>query len=191
MEFYNKKNIQKNNIEDIYKGKYETLYLFGADELEFDKIPKKTFIIYHGHHGDKAASRADLIIPMPSFTEKEGIYVNLEGRAQISRQVKMPIANVEHSSIFFSKLASSLGFQSDYSDLGGLREIMFNRYPNLSKINQFKSEKSLKPTAFSKKFSKNVIISNVPNFYMTDSVSRNSPTMSSCSLQINENQNKL
>ena len=57
---------------------------------------------------------------MPCFTEKEGIYVNLEGRAQISRQVKMPIANVEHSSIFFSKLASSLGFQNDYSDLGVL-----------------------------------------------------------------------
>ena len=34
---------------------------------------------------------ADVIIPMPCFTEKEGIYVNLEGRAQISRQIKMPI----------------------------------------------------------------------------------------------------
>ena len=74
--------------------------------------------------------------------------------------------------------------------LGGLREIMFSRYP-ISKINQFKSEKSLKPSAFSKNFSKNVIISNIPNFYMTDSVSRNSPTMSSCSLQINDNQNKF
>ena len=47
------------------------LYLFGADELEFDKIPKKTFVIYHGHHGDKAASRADLIIPMPFYWKEE------------------------------------------------------------------------------------------------------------------------
>ncbi len=186
LEFFNKKNIKKNNIEDIYKGKYETLYLFGADELDFDKIPKKTFVIYHGHHGDKAVNRADLIIPMPCFTEKEGIYVNLEGRAQISRQVKMPIANVEHSYKFFTKLAKNLGFEKDYSDLGGLREIMFNNYPVLSNINQFRPEKSLQPKTFSKKFSKNEIISNISNFYMTDSVSRNSPTMSSCSLQINE-----
>ena len=34
-------------------------------------------------------------------------------------------------------------------------------------------------------FSKNDILSNIPNFYMTDSVSRNSPTMSTCSLEIN------
>ena len=59
----------------------------GADEIDFEKIPDGTFVIYQGHHGDKAVSRADLIIPTPCFTEKEGIYVNMEGRVQISRQV--------------------------------------------------------------------------------------------------------
>ncbi len=191
VEFFNKTNLKKNNIEDIYKGKFETLYLFGADELDFEKIPKKTFVIYHGHHGDKAADRADLIIPMPCFTEKEGIYVNLEGRAQISRQVKMPIANVEHSCTFFIRLASFLGFKSDYNDLSELRKIMFASYPNLTKINELKPEKTFQPKSFSRKFSKNEIVSNVPNFYMTDAVSRNSPTMSSCSMQIKENHNKF
>ena len=31
---------------------------------------------------------------MSCFTEKEGIYVNLEGRPQISSQVKFPIEGV-------------------------------------------------------------------------------------------------
>ena len=64
-------------------------FLLSADELDFEKIPKNTFVIYFGHHGDRAVKRADLIVPISCFTEKEGIYVNLEGRPQISRQIKV------------------------------------------------------------------------------------------------------
>ena len=81
-----------------------------ADEINFEKIPKKTFVIYHGHHGDKAVKRADLIIPMSCFTEKEGSYVNLEGRPQISSQVKFPIDGVNHSWTFLNKLSKLLNF---------------------------------------------------------------------------------
>ena len=64
---------------------------------------------------------------------------------------------------------------------------MFNQYPNLMKINECKSEKMFKVKSVKRSFSKNDILSNISNFYMTDSVSRNSPTMSSCSLEINNN----
>ena len=47
-------------------------------------------------------------------------------------------------------------------------------------------EKNVKPKVIRNKFSGNSILSNLTNFYMTDSVSRNSPTMSSCSLQIRD-----
>ena len=47
--------------------------------------------------------------------------------------------------------------------------------------------KCLKLRSVKRSFSKNDILSNISNFYMTDSVSRNSPTMSSCSLEINNN----
>ncbi len=187
LEFYNKKNIKRNNIKDIYNGKYQVLYLFDADEIDFTKIPKDTFVIYQGHHGDKAVSRADVIIPMPCFTEKEGIYVNLEGRAQISRQIKMPVSNVDHSCIFFNKLLSEMGIEREYKTFQDLRTLMFNQYPNLMKINEYKSEKTFKARTAVSNFSKKDIVSNISNFYMTDSVSRNSPTMSSCSIEINNN----
>ena len=54
---------------------------------------------------------------MPCFTEKEGIYVNLEGRAQISRQIKMPISDVEHSWEFFNKLLTEIGIEREYNSL--------------------------------------------------------------------------
>ena len=124
---------------------------------------------------------------MPCFTEKEGIYVNLEGRAQISRQIKMPISTVEHTWEFFNKLLTEIGIEREYNSLQDLRNLMFNQYPNLMKINECKSEKMFKVRSIKRSFSKNDILSNISNFYMTDSVSRNSPTMSSCSLEINNN----
>jgi hypothetical protein len=60
---------------------------------------------------------------------------------------------------------------------------MFDLYPNLGTINKVFPEKISKPQKFVKNFSKKDILSNISNFYMTDSVSRNSPTMSSCSIE--------
>ena len=144
LEFYNKNNVKKNHINEIYKGKYELLILFGADEIDFDKIPKNTYIVYIGHHGDKAVSRADLIIPTPCFTEKEGIYVNIEGRAQVSRQIKLPIAQVEHSFMFFNKVLNEMGRSIDFKNFQDLRNAMFDQHPNLEKINKINIEKNLK-----------------------------------------------
>ena len=179
--FYNKKNISRSLIKQIYDGKFKVLYLMSADEINFDKIPKKTFVIYHGHHGDKAVKRADLIVPMSCFTEKEGIYVNLEGRPQISNQVKLPVEGVNHSWEFFNKLSKLFNLEV-FSSLNDLREKMFLNNEHLSFINQIKSSKINKSKLSKPKFSNQEIKSNISNFYMTDSVSRNSEIMSKCSM---------
>ena len=152
-----------------------------ADEINFDKIPKNTFVIYHGHHGDKAVKRADLIIPMSCFTEKEGIYVNLEGRPQISNQVKLPVEGVNHSWEFFNKLSKLFNLEF-FSSLNNLREKMFLNHEHLSYINQIEPSKISKSKYSKPKFSNQEMKSNISNFYMTDSVSRNSEIMSKCSM---------
>ena len=58
------------------------VFLLGADEPAIDEIAKEAFVIYQGHHGDKGAARADLILPAAAYTEKSGTYVNTEGRVQ-------------------------------------------------------------------------------------------------------------
>ena len=179
--FYNKKNLSRSLIKKIYEGKFKVLYLMSADEINFDKIPKKTFVIYHGHHGDKAVKRADLIIPMSCFTEKEGIYVNLEGRPQISSQVKFPIEGVRHSWDFLNKLSKLFNFNV-CTDQNDLREKMFLNHEHLGYINKIKLSKINKNKYNKLKFSNLEMKSNILNFYMTDSVSRNSKIMSDCSL---------
>ena len=38
-----------------------------------------------GHHGDRGAYLADVILPGAAYTEKNGTYVNTEGRVQQTR----------------------------------------------------------------------------------------------------------
>jgi NADH-quinone oxidoreductase subunit G len=45
-------------------------------------ITKKPFIIYQGHHGDIGAKQANIILPVTTYVEKTGTYVNTEGLVQ-------------------------------------------------------------------------------------------------------------
>ena len=93
------------------------------------------FVIYFGHHGDRAVKRADLIIPISCFTEKEGIYVNLEGRPQISRQIKLPLPSVNDFSDFIKKISDSIDVHLNFNNMEDLRCLMFEQYDFLSRIN--------------------------------------------------------
>lgn len=66
------------------KKQTKLLYLLGADEIELKRsdLNPDTFIIYQGHHGETGAEIADLILPGAAYTEKEGVWVNTEGRSQ-------------------------------------------------------------------------------------------------------------
>ena len=46
------------------------------------RIGADTFVVYQGHHGDRGAARADVILPGAAYTEKDATYVNTEGRVQ-------------------------------------------------------------------------------------------------------------
>ena len=63
-------------------GGVDLLWLLGADEFDTARIGANTFVVYQGHHGDRGAARADVILPGAAYTEKNGTYVNTEGRVQ-------------------------------------------------------------------------------------------------------------
>ena len=65
------------------------MLLLGADEMPADKF-KDAFKVYVGHHGDKGAAQADLVLPGATYAEKHGTYVNIEGRVQRSERAAFP-----------------------------------------------------------------------------------------------------
>lgn len=71
-------------LKAINSAKSPFVYMLNADSgvVNRDNLPKDAFIVYQGHHGDAGAAIADVILPGATYTEKQAIYVNAEGRAQ-------------------------------------------------------------------------------------------------------------
>lgn len=71
-------------VEHIRQNPPKFLYLLDADEecISRADLPTDCFVVYQGHHGDKGADIADVVLPGSAYTEKQATYVNTEGRAQ-------------------------------------------------------------------------------------------------------------
>ncbi|MGH6945449.1 MAG: NADH-quinone oxidoreductase subunit NuoG, partial [Geminicoccaceae bacterium] len=54
-------------------GEIEVVFLLGADELDTTRLGD-AFVVYQGHHGDRGARRADVILPGAAYTEKSATY---------------------------------------------------------------------------------------------------------------------
>jgi NADH-quinone oxidoreductase subunit G len=80
---------QKGGIADIVAAKPKLVFFLGADEVDFSAFAD-SFKVYIGHHGDKGAHAADVILPGASYAEKPGTYVNLEGRVQRGERAVFP-----------------------------------------------------------------------------------------------------
>lgn len=155
------------------------IWLLGADEISSADTPSEAFVIYQGHHGDRGAQLADVILPGAAYTEKNGTYVNTEGRVQMTRAAtSLPGAAREDWKIIRA-VSEFVGVPLPYDDVEALRDRMeelsptLRQYdivegtalPALSKVQLVDQNKGSK--ASGEPFRKVV-----ENFYFTDSISR-------------------
>lgn len=164
------------------------LWLLGADEITAEEIPKDAFVIYQGHHGDRGAALADVVLPGAAYTEKAGTYVNTEGRVQLGRAATSVYGAARDDWKIVRAVSEALGVALPYDDVEALRDRMeeispaLRRYdlvepaglPALGKVQLVDQNKGAK--ASGEPF-KRVI----ENFFFTDPISRSSPTMARCS----------
>lgn len=156
------------------------IYLLGADDFD---VPKDAFVVYQGHHGDAGANRADLILPGCAYTEKDGIYVNLEGRPQYGRQVVKPLGEAKDDRVILLELTKRLGISWRFKNLGDVQKEMELKNPVFAHINE------IIPNNFVSLSSSNKL-NNIPiekkekNYYMDNVIARVSPTMLECTKSI-------
>lgn len=165
--------------QKIAETKPKMIWLLGADEIDESKIPKDAFVIYQGHHGERGASLADVVLPGSTYTEKEGTYVNTEGRVQLTRNaVSMPGAARQDWKII--RAASEfLGVPLPYDHIEALRDRLeeispaLRRYDSvepqslgaLGKVQLVDQNKGAKTTG-------EALENPIKDFYMTDVISR-------------------
>lgn len=174
----NKGKTTKQMIEAANKGIIKVLFLMGADELEIDK-PEGCFIVYIGHHGDKGANMADAILPSAAYTEKDAIYINLEGRAQLARMAVEPPFEAKPEWKLITDLAEILGYDLGFHTLDSLRHEIAKHVPSVASIGSL-IKSNVNFAKNDNKLLKSPIQKIAINFYMTDPISRASVTMAKC-----------
>ena len=89
-------------------GDIEVLYLLGADEFDVSRTGG-AFVIYQGSHGDRGARMADIVLPGAAYTEKNGTYVNMEGRVQLGERAVFPPGDAREDWTIVRALSEHLG----------------------------------------------------------------------------------
>ena len=90
----------------------------------------RRFKVYIGHHGDKGAASADLVLPGAAYSEKHGIFVNIEGRVQRAERATFPPGDAREDWTILRALSELLGKPLAFDTLDQLRAAMIAEVPD-------------------------------------------------------------
>ncbi|HSQ96281.1 MAG TPA: NADH-quinone oxidoreductase subunit NuoG [Croceibacterium sp.] len=172
---------QKGGIADLVNAKPEVLLALGADEVDFGKFDG-ALKVYIGHHGDKGAHAADIILPAAAYTEKPGIYVSTEGRVQYADKAVFAPGDAREDWTILRALADALGVSVGFDSFHELRAAMIAEVPALG-VEGLASFGAL-PEAAKGATPKGKIGYPIKDFYLTNPISRASLTMQRCSAEL-------
>lgn len=175
-------------LDGAASGEIETVYLMGADELDTAKL-KDTFVIYQGHHGDAGAHVADIILPGAAYTEKDGIYVNTEGRVQLGSRAIAPKGDAKEDWAILRALSGHLNKVLPYDNIHALREKLFADHPTFISLDVAPGATDAGSFDTSKlgvkgELSSEALKNPISDFYMTNPIARASNVMAECSAVI-------
>ena len=168
-------------LDGAGSGEIGLVWLFGADEIDMDRLGK-AFVVYQGHHGDAGASRADVILPGAAYTEKSATYVNVEGRPQRTALSIFPPGDAREDWTVVRAFSEVAGHTLPYDSLAQVRSRLAEANPVFEAVDEIvpaewqafgddTAGSAPDPAPFR---------SPVGNFYMTDPISRCSETMAKC-----------
>jgi NADH-quinone oxidoreductase subunit G len=178
---------QKGGIADIEKAKPELVILMGADEVPAANF-SRAFKVYIGHHGDKGAAGADLVLPGATYAEKHGTYVNIEGRVQRSERAAFAPGDAREDWTIFRALSDLIGKPLPFDRFDQLRAAMIAEVPVLGQEGIIDMPWS--PPKLDAKASGPVGYP-IKDFYLTNAICRASPTMRRCSEELVHGQQYL
>jgi NADH-quinone oxidoreductase subunit G len=163
-------------------GALDVLFLLGADEID---VPAGAFVVYQGTHGDRGANRADVILPGAAYTEKNGLYVNTEGRVQQGNRAIFPPGEAREDWSILRALSAVLGHTLPYDSPSQLRQALFAAHPHFAGIDEIAigNVAGVAKLAQAKtgKLGKAAFAHAVRDFYLTNPIARASRVMAECS----------
>jgi len=172
---------QQGGMADLVAARPKVLLALGADEVDFSQF-EGSLKVYIGHHGDKGAHAADIILPASAYTEKSGTYVNTEGRVQFADKAVFAPGDAREDWTILRALADALGVSVGFDSFDELREAMIAEVPALGV--EGLADYGALPKADTKAKAEGKIAYPIKDFYLTNPIARSSPTMQRCSAEL-------
>ena len=166
---------------DAASGDLKALILHGADEIDPGAL-RGPFTVYVGTHGDAGVRHADVILPAAAYTEKDGIYVNLEGRVQRGRRAVFPPGEARADWAIARALSDVLGTPLAYDDEAALRARIAREWPHLAR--EGITPAPWRPIDGGEPVGTGPIRLPIEDFYWTNPIARASRTMMDCRVEI-------
>jgi NADH-quinone oxidoreductase subunit G len=171
---------QPGGIADIVAAAPELVLLLGADEIAGDTF-EGAYKIYIGHHGDAGARMADLVLPGAAYAEKHGTWVNTEGRVQRAERAVFPPGEAREDWAILRAVSELAGNTLPFDSFAQLRAQMFAEFPQLGREGLV--DLPWAPRKLDAKAS-GPIRYPIGDFFLTNAICRNSPTMQRCSEEL-------
>ena len=171
--------LQTNDVKKVYNS--DVLYLLNADEVILNK-KNNQFIIYQGTHGGENSQFADVILPSAAYSEKDGSFVNLEGRVQRSYKASYPPGYAKEDWEIFLEISKIRGVDLGINSFEDLRNEMIEEYSILGTYDHLPSidyEKINYSNHVKKDFK--IEIDKI-DYFQTNIIARSSKTMKECKL---------
>ncbi|MBU1253125.1 MAG: NADH-quinone oxidoreductase subunit NuoG [Alphaproteobacteria bacterium] len=173
---------QKGGIADIAEASPKVLLALGADEVDFARFPD-SLKVYIGHHGDKGAHAADIILPAASYAEKDGTYVNTEGRVQFAEKAVFAPGDAREDWTILRALADAVGVELGFDTFGQLQSKMVEHVPALG-VEGLADLGALPAADTQAKASGTIGGYPIKDFYLTNPIARASAVMQRCSAEL-------
>lgn len=170
-------------------------YFLGVSQCNFDFFnsfdTNKDFLIFQSHHGNKLANLANLILPTPTFIEKNCAFLNLQGFFTKVNKIFFPFGDSRIDSEIFKYVGIrynlfNINWKDEMGNYSYAEKLLYNSNKN------FFSLFDKKKNCFTKIFIKNKTLKPFfMNFYMSDPISESSLTMSLCTSKFFFNKNNF
>lgn len=173
---------QQGGLQDIIAAKPRVLLALGADEMDFAPFAD-SLKVYIGHHGDHGAHAADIILPAASFAEKDGTFVNTEGRVQYAERAVFPPGDAREDWTILRALADALKVEVGFDSFAELQSAMIAEVPALGE--EGLADYGALPAVDASAKAEGIIEAYpIKDFYLTNPIARASAVMQRCSSEL-------
>ena len=170
-------------LDAMMDGGVDLLWLLAADEIDTGRIGPDTFVVYQGHHGDRGAARADVILPGSAYVEKPGTYVNTEGRVQRGYKAAFAPGDAKEDWSILRAFSALVNKPLPYDTIDALRARLEQVNPvfgTIAHLPRFGANDLTAPSGDPAAVSDAPLVPAIPDYYQTNPISRASAVMAEC-----------